>query len=287
MCNFSQPYLSRRLRFCALLFYFPLLTCARKSGILFVCNDYIGAAELKNIAIVEDEDSAAEKLVESIKRYQSEFDCEFNIVRFRDAADFLDGYKAVYAVVFMDIQMPRSNGMDAAFELRKMDKSVSLIFITNLMQYAQKGYEVDAVGYILKPFTYYDFSLKFRKALDRYVMSEDRDIALDIAGGMVRISCDRLMYVEILKHRLYYHLVDDVIQTTGVLSAVEKQLESRGFLRCNNCYLVNPQFVVSVKGSTVTVGNDELAISRPRRAAFLTNLAQWFASGRSDGAGKK
>lgn len=232
---------------------------------------------MRNIAIVEDEDSAAEKLIDSIKRYQSEFDCEFNIVRFSDAADFLDGYKAIYAVVFMDIQMPRSNGMDAAFELRKIDKSASLIFITNLMQYAQKGYEVDAVGYILKPFTYYDFSLKFRKALDKYVMEENRDIVVDIAGGMVRISCDRLMYVEIMKHRLYYHLVDDVIQTTGVLSAVEKQLEGRGFLRCNSCYLVNPQFIVSVKGNIVTVGNDELTISRPRRAAFMTNLTQWFA----------
>ncbi len=233
---------------------------------------------MRNIAIVEDEDSAADKLVECIERYQSEFGCEFNIVRFKDAADFLDGYKAVYAVVFMDIQMPKMNGMDAAFDLRKQDRSVSLIFITNLMQYAQKGYEVDAVGYILKPFTYYDFSLKFRKALDKYVMSENRDIALEIAGGMVRISCDRLMYVEILKHRLYYHLVDDVIQTTGVLSAVEKQLEGRGFLRCNNCYLVNPQFVVSVKGQTVTVGNDELTVSRPRKAAFMTKLAQYFAS---------
>lgn len=234
---------------------------------------------LRNIAIVEDEDSAADKLVESIKRYQSEYDCEFNVVRFTDASEFLKDYKAIYAVVFMDIQMPKSNGMDAAFELRKLDKAVSLIFITNLMQYAQKGYEVDAVGYILKPFAYYDFALKFRKALDKYVMVEYRDIVLDIAGGMVRISCDRLMYVEIIKHRLYYHLVDDVIQTTGVLSVVEKQLESRGFLRCNSCYLVNPQFVISVKGQTVTVGNDELAISRPRRAAFLTKLAQWFASG--------
>ncbi|MCH5163170.1 MAG: response regulator transcription factor [Clostridiales bacterium] len=238
---------------------------------------------MKNIAIVEDEDSAAEKLVESIKRYQSEFDCEFNIVRFVDAADFLADYKSVYAVVFMDIQMPRSNGMDAAFELRNIDKSVSLVFITNLMQYAQKGYEVDAVGYILKPFSYYDFSLKFRKALDRYVMAEERNVVLEIAGGMVRISCDKLMYVEILKHRLYYHLVDDVIQTTGVLSVVEKQLERHGFLRCNSCYLVNPQFVVSVKGQTVTVGNDELTISRPRRAAFMTKLTQWFA-GRSEGS---
>ena len=37
------------------------------------------------------------------------------------------------------------------------------IFITNLIQFAQKGYEVDAVGFLVKPVTYFDFSMKFRK----------------------------------------------------------------------------------------------------------------------------
>ncbi len=241
---------------------------------------------MRNIAIVEDEDGAAQKLADSIARYRDEFDCEFNVVRFRSADELLDGYSAIYAVIFMDIRMPGTNGMDAAFKLRKVDKTVSLIFITSLMQYAQKGYEVDAVGYLLKPFAYYDFSLKFRKALDMYVMTERHNVVLDISGGMCKISCDKLMYVEIIKHRLYYHLVDDVIQTTGVLSVVEKQLESHGFLRCNSCYLVNPKFVVSVKGSTVTVGSEELTISRPRRAAFMTKLAEWFAA-RSSADGEK
>lgn len=234
---------------------------------------------MRNIAIVEDEDGAALKLTESIERYEKEFSCEFNVVRFRTASEFLDGYKPIYAVVFMDIQMPGMNGMDAAFRLREVDKLVSLIFITNLMQYAQKGYEVDALGYLIKPVSYYDLSLKLRKALDVYSMTENRDIAIDVAGGVCHISHDRLMYVEIIKHRLYYHLVDEKIETTGVLSAVERMLAPHGFLRCNNCYLVNPRFIVSVKGATVQVGNTELIISRPRRAGFMSALAEWFASG--------
>lgn len=146
------------------------------------------------------------------------------------------------------------------------------------MQYAQRGYEVDAVSFLVKPVSYYDFYMKFEKALDVYVMNEERSITLSLPGGLCHISTDKLMYVEIIRHRLYYHLVDDVIEMTGVLSNVEQQLSEYGFLRCNNCYLVNPKFVVKVKGSDVQVGNRTLQISRPKRAAFLAALANWFAN---------
>ena len=101
---------------------------------------------MRNIAIVEDEDGAAELLHGYIERFSKETGLDFQIDRFRDAVGFLTDYKAKYAVVFMDIQMPNRDGMSAAVELREVDKTVSIIFITNLIQYAQKGYEVDAVA---------------------------------------------------------------------------------------------------------------------------------------------
>lgn len=232
---------------------------------------------MKNIAIVEDEDAAAEALAEHIGQYAKLNGQEFRIERFHDAVEFLCGYKPLYSVVFMDIQMPHRDGMSAAVELRSLDKTVSIIFITNLVQYAQKGYEVEAVAYLLKPVGYFDFALKFRKALDIYVMNAERSITVNTAGGLCRISTEKLMYVEIVRHRLYYHLVDDVVEITGVLYKVEEDLKRFGFLRCNQCYLVNPRFIVSVKGLTVQVGNETLSISRPRRNAFLAELADWYA----------
>ena len=232
---------------------------------------------MEHIAIVEDEDEEAKILISYIEKYAASTGQEFKVKRFYNAVDFLAEYQSVYAVVFMDIQMPGMNGMDAAAELRKIDKSVSLVFITNLVQYAQKGYEVDAVSFLVKPVSYFDFSLKFRKALDIYVMSEERCITIKYRSGMCRISTDKLMYVEIIAHRLYYHLVDGDIEITGVLSEVERELSAYGFLRCNKCYLINPKFVVGIKGSDVQVGNKTLQISRPRRAAFLAELANWYA----------
>lgn len=226
---------------------------------------------------MEDEDLAAQALIDHIKQYEAQTGQSFQIFRFANGADFLQDYRAVYAVVFLDVQMPKMNGLETALQLRRCDKNVSIIFITNLVQYALKGYEVDAVSYLIKPVSYYDFSMKFKKALDIYLLNEDRSFTVNTPGGLCRISTDKLMYVEIMNHRLFYHLIDDVIEMTGVLSGVEQQLSRFGFLRCNKCYLVNPKFIVKVKGSTVQVGDNLLQISRPRRAAFLAELANWYA----------
>ena len=232
---------------------------------------------MRNIAIVEDENAAAALLSEYIERFSAQNGQPFNITRYRTADEFLSDYKAIFSVVFMDVQMPGTDGMSASFELRKIDKTVSIVFITNLIQYAQKGYEVDAVAFLVKPVQYFDFALKFRKALDIFAMNEKKDMMLNVAGGVCRISTDKLMYIEVMRHRLYYHTVDSVIEVTGVLNKVEKELSDFGFLRCNQCYLVNPRFIVNVKGMNVQVGNDLLTISRPRRNAFMAELAKWYA----------
>ena len=232
---------------------------------------------MRNIAIVEDEDDAAKQLLSYIDRYAATYSQQYHAVRFHSAEDFLADYKAIYAVVFMDIQMAGINGMDAAEQLRRVDKTVSIIFISNLVQYAQKGYEVDAVSFLVKPVSYFDFSLKFRKALDIYVMNEERSITIKYRGGLARISTDKLMYVEILNHRLIYHLVDDVIERTGVLSDVEQQLHAFGFLRCNKCYLVNLQHTEAVVEDEVIVHGERLRFSRSRKKAFLSELNAYFA----------
>lgn len=237
---------------------------------------------MRNIAIVEDEDDAVTLLNGLIKKFSEATGQEFRVDRYRSAVEFLTDYKRIYAVVLMDIQMPYKDGMSAAIELRNIDKTVSIIFVTNLIQYAQRGYEVDAVAYLVKPVKYYDFELKMRKALDVYVMNERHDLTINTSGGLCRISTDKLMYVEIVRHRLYYHLVDSVVEMTGVLSQVEEKLKEFGFLRCNQCYLVNPRFVVSVKKSSVRVGRETLTISRARRNSFMAELANWYAGTERD-----
>lgn len=230
-----------------------------------------------NIAIVEDDNTAATVISGFIDRYSKENSVELYAKRYETADKFLEDTESRYSVVLFDVKMPGTSGMDAAFEFRKRDKTASVLFITSMTQMAQKGYEVDAVGYLIKPVGYYDFSLKLKKALEVYTFNEKRNVTITIPGGLCRISMSKLIYVEIVNHRLRYHLVDDVIEMSGALSHAEEELSSYGMLRCNSCYLVNPEFIRSVKGNDLWIGNEVLRISRPKRQKFLEQLAEWYA----------
>ncbi|MBE6135952.1 MAG: response regulator transcription factor [Erysipelotrichaceae bacterium] len=230
-----------------------------------------------NIAIVEDNDNDAKLLQSFIINISEKEHTEYNVVRFHDATSFLKDYKPIYAVVLLDVEMPNMNGVEASGELRKIDKSCSIIFVTNLIQYAQKGYEVDAVAYLIKPVQYFDFSLKFKKAISLYSLNEDKDYLVKAGKGIYHISTNKLMFVEVIRHRLYYHLVDEVIEVTGTISKAEEELKDYGFLKCNQCYLVNPNYISKIEGLELTVGSSVLLISRPRKKIFLEELANWYS----------
>ena len=120
---------------------------------------------LFRIAIVEDENKDSDLLENYIARYFSEEASEnrYQVTVFNNAGVFVEHYRADFDLILLDIQMPGMNGMDAAAALRKKDSSVLLVFVTNMAQYAVKGYDVNAAGFILKPVSYYDFLLRIRK----------------------------------------------------------------------------------------------------------------------------
>ena len=96
------------------------------------------------IAIVEDSPSDSKTLIRYVKEYSRSINVEVNISAFDNAVKFLDKYTPEFDIVFMDIEMPYMNGMEASKKLRELDQKVILIFVTNLAKYAIKGYEVQA-----------------------------------------------------------------------------------------------------------------------------------------------
>ena len=94
------------------------------------------------IAIVEDEIKEQENLLACLKELQQQEMVSLETQTFSNASSFLEAYRHNFDIVFFDIEMDGLNGMDAAKELRQLDKSVIIIFVTNLAQMAVKGYEV-------------------------------------------------------------------------------------------------------------------------------------------------
>ncbi|MBQ7227952.1 MAG: response regulator transcription factor [Clostridia bacterium] len=193
--------------------------------------------------------------------------------------DFISDYKPIYDVVLMDIEMPMMNGMETARKLREKGDKAPLIFITNMQQYAVNGYEVDAIGFMLKPVTYFSFALKLKKAVLTVMGSKNNFIALTFKDGIKKIYIEDIYYVEVYKHRLLWHLTDDVFEANGTMKDVENMLAGKDFARCNHCWLVNLEHVRQVKKESVFVGEDELLISRNKRKEFMDALTRFLTGG--------
>ena len=228
------------------------------------------------IAVVEDEEEAAATLLAYLDKYGNERGERFDITRFTDAKSLVVEYEnnknaAKFDIVFMDILLPYMNGMDAAKRLRAIDKTFLLIFVTNMANFAVKGYEVDALDFIIKPVVYKSFSMKMDKAVSA-AKSKLADVVIPTAGGMKVLPAAAVKYVETSDHYLIYHTEEGEFRARGSLAAVEEELKNYNFARCNVCYLVNLSFIREVNGDTVTVGGDELKISRAKKKEFISWL---------------
>lgn len=228
------------------------------------------------IAIVEDEELYVKELKKYLEEYQKSFGEEFEITIFRDGDGITAKYKAQYDIILMDIQMKFVDGMTAAEEIRKADTEVVIIFITNMTRYAIRGYEVDALDYILKPVSYFAFSQKLSKAIGRIKKKSSKHVTIQVKGGVLRLDVSDIYYIESVGHNLIYHTSTGEHMSAGTLKSIEEEFANMGFSRCNKCYLINLKHVEGVKDKCAIVRGEALQISRPRMSAFMQDLTKYW-----------
>lgn len=223
------------------------------------------------VAIVEDERQASDLLKEYILRFEKENAVAFSVTQYADAVGLLEQYTPVFDIIFMDIQMPYMNGMDAARRLRILDQKVLLIFTTSLAQYAVEGYDVDALSYLVKPYGYFEFSMKLSKAMQRVPKVASDIIVLNTKAGSVRLSASEILYVGIRGHKTDYHTASGIYSHYSTLKIVEEKLPRETFARCNSCYLVNLFYVRRIEENTCVLSDGTaLSVSHPKKQQFLS-----------------
>ena len=195
------------------------------------------------IAVVEDDNSFVAELTEYLKSYQQRYEEKLEITLYRDGDEITSSYKAQFDIILMDIQMKFVDGMTAAKEIREMDSEVIIIFITNASQYAIRGYEVGALDYILKPVSYFVFSQKLTRAVERIKRLEKKDIIIQAKDGVTRLNTSDVQYIESFDHNLVFHTEEKDFISNLTMKFIEKELNNSTFSRGNHCYLINLAYV--------------------------------------------
>lgn len=228
------------------------------------------------VAIVEDEAGVREQLAGYLQRYTRQYGTEFEVHPFGDGVEILEEYRPVYDIILLDIEMKHLDGMETAQRIRQLDPEVILVFITNMAQYAIRGYAVGALDYLLKPVPYFAFSQQLQKAEDQVRRRRSHYLVVPVSGGLRRLDTARIYYIESQGHQMHFYTEDDHFAAPGTLKALEEKLADRPFARCNSGYLVNLAQVSGVQQNEVRVGPYRLQISRPKRKSFLAALADYI-----------
>ena len=228
------------------------------------------------IAMVEDEAAVREQLQGYIQRYTRQYGTEFAVTEFSDGVEILDAYRPVYDIVLLDVEMKHLDGMETARRIRELDRDVVLLFITNMAQYAIKGYAVGALDYVLKPVPYFAFSQQLQKAEEKLRRRARHYLAVPVEGGLRRLDTAQIYYMESEGHRVHFYTEEGEFSAPGALKTFEEKLADLPFARCNSGYLVNLAQVKRVQQGLTQVGPYELQVSRPKRKSFLAALADYI-----------
>ncbi|MBQ6522025.1 MAG: response regulator transcription factor [Atopobiaceae bacterium] len=233
------------------------------------------------ILIVEDEDAAATLLQQAISRYGEDHGEHFQTMRLSSAIELDEHVSAACDLIFLDIETPGQNGMDAAFDLRRSDTSIPIVFVTNLAQYAVHGYAVNALDFIVKPFTYEDFSLRMDRAMQVVRQKARRTLTVRSRDGLRMFDASSLVYVDLREHDLVYHLDDGTaLSVRGSMRHLDDELGGSPFLRISSGCIVNMGHVRGISDAVITLSNgDTVWASRANKRHVLEEIAVYLGSG--------
>ena len=180
-------------------------------------------------------------------------------------------------LIFLDIQMPNISGIDF---YNNLEEKPLVIFTTAYSNYALKGFELNAIDYLLKPFDFERFHKAVIKAKEYFAFSnksknEVRYIYVRADYALIKIDCNEILFLESIDDYIKIHLLGKKpIMTLGTLKSMEEKLPNELFTRVHRSYIVSINKIESVKGKNIQMNASEIPISNKYEACFFKLYAK-------------
>lgn len=230
------------------------------------------------IAICDDEKFYREKIRALVQKYLSDHTLDSAIDIFCSGEEFLSqSSNAVkYDIVFMDINMEQTDGIETAMRIRAFQSNTYIVFVTAFIKYVLDGYKVDAVRYIMKD----TLDAAIPECMDAiFQKMQLRQVSFSFMEGEKRLYTDNLYYVESNKHKSVFYYQEERLtkyQMYEKLDNIEKLLKEFGFLRVHKSYLVNMKHIRKISNYIVELRTgEELTIPRIRYQAVKQAFAEY------------
>lgn len=199
-----------------------------------------------------------------------------------DAMEFLASEDV--DLVFVDIQMPDLNGLELT---RSFVKGPKVIFTTAYEKYALEGFKLDAVDYLLKPFSYEEFLkavqkaqklIRLEKGVPDKVEADNDFLFLKSEYKIKRINFNDILYIEGLKDyvKVYTRTAAKPVLSLTTMKLVESKLPPSKFMRVHRSFIVNLDKIDTIERSRIIFGKKYIPVSEQYKDKFQEYLDKNF-----------
>lgn len=219
------------------------------------------------IALCDDDKTDLDILMGYCNQYKG----NFQTFSYQSAKALLSAYPSeLFDIIFLDIEMAHPNGYEAAVELSHYPNPPIVIFTTQTINYAVRGYGV-AFRYLPKPITYEMFCLSLRLAIKQKLPTR---ISIVTDSKIEVIAMSDINYIEVIRHQVTIHMLSksDIVLNCS-FSDVLKQLPPEQFIRTHKSYCVNLSSVVRMaQGMLTLVDGTQIPIGRNYKVQIKETL---------------
>ena len=214
-------------------------------------HSYTIGAPMTKIIICDDDCLFANKLSRAIRTSLAQYDATAQIHMFQYLEEMPTKLMSNCDIAFLDVDFAdrEYTGIDVARQLRELNKTAVIVFVTNYPEYAPEGYEVQAFRYLLKSELNNKLPLYLLQAIQQ-VTEAKRIFQIPVGGDILRLPLDNILYMEAQLHTVIAHVMKNRSQELtqysfhSTLTSLENQLSDFGFLRIHKSYLVNMKHIV-------------------------------------------
>ena len=176
-----------------------------------------------------------------------------------------------YDLVFLDIEMPEMDGITLAEELRALSEKVSIVFLTGHIEYAIRGYEVNALRYLTKPANEQQVSTVIDRVLQK--LENEKQLWIKTDEGDMRLGLSDILFIESQNQNVVINTAADSYSVRGNMSEYEERLTPEGFFRIHRGYLAALSKVQRISGREVVMEDGTvLPVSRSKEAPLREAL---------------
>jgi len=197
------------------------------------------------------------------------------------------------SLIFMDIQMPDLSGMELARILdgKKDSGTTRVIFCTAYHQFALEGYKVEALDYLLKPYSYEDFLTAATKAYQYFgrignsvqpslptTPTATADyIFLKVEYQLVKVMLKDISHIEAYKDYVKVHLTskNHPLLSLTSMKNMEELLPKDRFMRVHRSFIVSLDHIDTISKNIIHVGTQQIAVGDLYKEQFSEFVSRW------------